>query len=107
MSVTLNEFGRLDIRIGRVLGSERIKGTAKLFKLKIDLGTSETEIVAGGGEFYQPEYFVGKNLVVLINLQPKVIAGIESRGMVLAADDKDRPVWLTVPEEVSPGTKVR
>jgi len=107
MSVTLNEFERLDIRACRVLRSERILGREKLFRLTLDVGSSEVEVVAGGGEFYQPEYFLGKNLVILTNLKPKVIAGTESRGMLLAADDKGKPMWLTVPEDVPPGTKIR
>jgi tRNA-binding protein len=107
MSVSLSEFERLDIRVGRVSECERIQGRQKLFRLRVDLGSSEIQVVAGGGETYQPEYFVGKNFVVLANLEPKIIAGNESRGMLLAADYKGGPVWLTVPEHIPAGTKVR
>lgn len=107
VSVSFSEFGRLDIRVGRVLASERIQGTQKLFRLKVDLGSSEAQIVAGGGEVYQPEYFIGKNFIVLANLEPKTIAGTESKGMLLAADHKGKPIWLTVSEDTPPGTKVR
>jgi len=107
LSVSFSEFGRLDIRVGCVSTCERIQGRQKLFRLKVDLGSSEAQIVAGGGETYQPEYFIGKNFIVLANLEPKMIAGTESRGMLLAADHKGRPIWLTVPEDIPPGTRVR
>jgi len=105
--VSFTEFGRLDIRVGRVSACERIQRTQKLFRLKVDLGSSEAQIVAGGGEAYQPEYFIGKNFIVLANLEPKTIAGAESKGMLLAADHKGKPIWLTVPEDIPAGTKVR
>jgi tRNA-binding protein len=107
MSVVLAGFDKLDIRICRVLKSEKIQGRQKLLKLVVDIGSSEVQIVAGGGEFYPPDYFIGKNLVILANLQPRVIAGIESNGMLLAADDKGKPIWLTVSEDVRPGTRIR
>ena len=107
MLISLSEFEKLDIRIGRVLNSERIQGREKLFRLKVDTGSSETQIVTGGGEFYPPEYFVGKNVVVLTNLTPKSIAGTESKGMLLAADDRGKPIWLTVPDDVPLGTRIR
>ncbi|MBS7650522.1 tRNA-binding protein [Candidatus Bathyarchaeota archaeon] len=107
MSVTFRDFSKLDIRVGRVLRSERVPGKDKLFKLNVDIGTSKVEIIAGGGEYYRPEDLVGTNLIVVTNLEPKIIAGIESRGMALAADYKGKPIWLTVPSDVPPGTKVR
>lgn len=106
MSVTLSEFEKLDIRICKVLDAERIPGKVNLFKLRVNLGSSETQVVAGGGTYYEAEYFVGKNFAILVNLVPKVISGIESRGMLLAADDKSKPVWLAVPDDVPPGTTV-
>ena len=106
MSIAFKEFERMDIRIGKVINSERIEGRKKLFRLKVDLGSSQNQVVAGGGEFYDPEYFINKKFVVLTNLEPKVIAGTESKGMLLAADDKGKPIWLNVPDEVPIGTKV-
>ena len=107
MSVKLSEFEKLDLRACRVLSSERIQGSRKLFKLFADIGARKVQIVAGGGEFYTPEYFVGKNLVVLTNLAPKVIAGTESQGMLLAAEDKGKPIWLIIPNDVTPGARIR
>ncbi|MBS7622894.1 tRNA-binding protein [Candidatus Bathyarchaeota archaeon] len=105
--MSLSEFERLDIRVGCVSACERIQGRQKLFRLRVNIGTSEIQVVAGGGETYQPEYFVGKNFVVLTNLEPKIIAGNESKGMLLAADHRGEPIWLTVPDHIPAGTKVR
>ena len=75
LPITFKEFERLDLRVGKVMHSERIEGSKKLFRLKVDLGSSQNQIVAGGGETYDPEYFMNKNFIVLTNLEPKVIAG--------------------------------
>lgn len=106
MLITFKEFERLDIRVGKVIQSERIQGAKKLFRLKVDLGSSQNQIVAGGGETYDPDFFINKNFIVLTNLEPKIIAGTESKGMLLAADDNGKPIWLSVPNEVPEGTKV-
>ncbi|MEM4576273.1 MAG: methionine--tRNA ligase subunit beta [Candidatus Nezhaarchaeales archaeon] len=105
--VTIDQFNLLDLRIGVVLEAERISTSKKLLKLKVDVGDEVREIVAGGAEYYDPSYFVGKRLVVLVNLKPKRIAGVESKGMLLAADVNGKPIWLTVDGDAPPGSKVR
>ncbi|MGC8556279.1 MAG: tRNA-binding protein [Conexivisphaera sp.] len=105
--VSYEEFARLDLRVCRVLDAERIEGRSKLVKLTVDLGDERRTIVAGGAEYYSPEELKGKLMVMVANLQPKMIAGVESDGMLLAADLNGRPVWLTVKEEVPPGTRIR
>ena len=106
--ITIEEFAKLDIRIGKVLKAERIPGSRKLLRLEVDLGEGEPrQLVAGLAGFYEPDELVGMNIVVLANLKPKKIMGVESRGMLLAADVDGRPVLLTVEEDVPPGTKVR
>jgi methionine--tRNA ligase beta chain len=107
MYVDLKTFEKLDIRIGKVLEAERIEGYKKIMKLKVDVGDKTLEIIAGGAQFYEPEYFINKNVVVLTNLEPKIVAGVKSMGMLLAADFNGKPIWLTVDQEVPPGTKVR
>ena len=106
MPITFKEFEKMDLRIGKIIESERIEGRKKLFRLKVDLGSSQNQIVAGGGETYDPEFFMNKKFVVLTNLEPKIIAGTESKGMLLAADNKGKPIWLNVPDEVPVGSKV-
>ena len=106
-TIELIEFQRLDLRAGRVLKAERIPEKKKIYKLQIDMGGEQTQTIAGGADYYPPEYFVGKTVIVLTNLEPKTIAGVESRGMLLAADLQGKPIWLTTDGEVPPGTKVR
>mgnify|MGYP003877598701 CR=1 FL=1 len=107
LDISLEEFERLDLRVVKVLKAERIKGRSKILKLLVDVGGETREIVVGGAQFYDPEFFEGRLFIALVNLQAKRIGGVTSRGMLLAADVAGRPVWLTVPEEVPPGTKVR
>jgi len=106
--ISIEEFERLDIRVGKVLKAERVPCSRKLIRLEVDLGEKGLrQLVAGIAGYYEPEELVGMNIVVLANLKPKKIMGIESRGMLLAADIGGRPVLLTVAEDVPPGTKVR
>jgi methionine--tRNA ligase beta chain len=107
MSLTMKDFQKLDIRIGRIVKAERIPQFKKILKVHVDMGGQIIETVAGGAESYLPENLVDKLVVVLVNLEPKVIAGIASKGMLLAADVSGKPVWLTVPQEVPLGTRVR
>ncbi|MEM2906318.1 MAG: tRNA-binding protein [Candidatus Bathyarchaeia archaeon] len=105
-TISMDEFRKVDLRIGRVLTADPIPGRARILKLKVDLGTEQRQMVVGGAEFYPPSYFIGRRVVVVANLAPKLIAGVESRGMVLAAVQGERPIWLTVDEDAPPGTKI-
>ena len=103
--VTFEEFQKLDIRTGLVLSAEPVPKSNKLLKLMVDIGTETRQIVAGMQQFYKPEEMVGKNVVVVANLAPAKIFGIESNGMVLAAGDAAS--LLTPLKPVEPGTKIR
>ncbi len=107
--ISYDEFAKLDIRIGKIVKAEHIKGSRKLLRLEVDIGEEIRQIVAGIAEVYKPEELIGRKVVVLVNLQPKTIFGVESQGMLLAADVNGKPYLLTVdkPEEVPPGAKVR
>ncbi len=105
--VEFAEFQKLDLRIGKVLKAERISGKSKVYKLQIDVGMEKIETISGGAEHYPPEYFVGRTVIVLVNLTTKIIGGIESRGMLLAADLQGKPIWLTVESDIPPGTRIR
>jgi methionine--tRNA ligase beta chain len=105
--ITFNEFSRVKLKIGKVIRSETIPGMKKVFKATIDLGNEQREIAVGGALHYKPEEFVGKRVVVCTNLAPKKIGNIVSRGMLLAADGPEsRPVFLTITEDVPPGTSI-
>jgi len=106
-NINFEEFQKIDLRVGKIIEVEKVEGTDKLLKLKVDLGEEKRQLVAGIAKFYQPEDLVGKEIVVVVNLEPKTFRGIESQGMLLAADVQGRPVILKPDEEVPPGTKVR
>jgi tRNA-binding protein len=107
MSITYDDFAKLDIRIAKIISVEKILGKTKIVKGVIDIGSEKRDLIIGGAEFYQPEDLVGKTVVAVINLEVKKIAGIESNAMLLAADVNDKPFWLTVIADVPLGTKIK
>jgi methionine--tRNA ligase beta chain len=107
MSVTFGDFAKLSLKVGRITSAENIPNMKKILKVQVDIGERTAQAIAGGAEFYEPSSFVGKKVVVLTNMEAKTIAGVKSEVMLLAADVQGRPVWLTVEEEVPPGTTIR
>jgi len=107
MVVDFEDFQKIDLRVGKIIKAEKIEKSEKLLKLVVDLGNEKRQLVAGIGKFYKPEELVGKEIVTVTNLEPKKIIGIESQGMLLAADKNGEPVILIPEKEVPPGTKVR
>lgn len=107
MSVTYDDFANLDIRVARILEVEKIPGKTKIVRGVIDLGEEKRQVIIGGAEFYQPEDLLNKTVIVLANLEPRKIGGIESNAMLLAADLNEKPFWLTVNEDVPLGTKIK
>jgi len=105
--VTFEDFSKLEIRIGEILAAERVEGTDKLLKLEIDIGTEKRQIIAGIAEFFPPAGLIGKKLPIIVNLEPRKIRGIESKGMILAVDIDDKPILLIPEEDVPPGSIVR
>ncbi len=104
-TVSIEEFSRLDIRTGTIVTAEPVPKSSKLLKLQVNIGEETRQIVAGIAPFYTPEDLIGTTAVVVVNLQPAKIFGVESRGMLLAAGDR---ASLLVPKiEVPPGTKIR
>ena len=106
-SITYDDFSKLDLRIAKIVSTEKIPGKSKIIKGVIDLGDEKRAVIIGGAEYYQPEELVGKTVVVIANLEPRKIAGFESNAMLLAADVNDKPFWLTVQEDVPLGTKIK
>jgi methionyl-tRNA synthetase len=103
--ITFEEFQKLDIRIGKILSAENIKGSDKLLKLEVDIG-EKRQIVAGIAKSHSPSELVGRQVVVMANMKPAKLFGVESRGMVLAADGEGA-VLLLPEKEVKEGTRVR
>ncbi|MCD6410655.1 methionine--tRNA ligase subunit beta [bacterium] len=105
--IQFRDFQKVELAIGEILEAKKIEGSEKLMLLKVDIGDEVRQIVAGIGSFYQPEDLIGKEIVVVVNLEPKKLMGYESRGMLLAAVKKDGEVVLIVPEKKGgAGTKV-
>jgi methionine--tRNA ligase beta chain len=105
--ITFDDFKKLDIRIGKILAAEKVQGTDKLLKLEIDFGIEKRELVAGIAEIYQPEQVIGKEIPVLMNLEPRTIRGILSQGMILAADVEGKPVLMHPDNDIPPGSIIR
>jgi methionyl-tRNA synthetase len=105
--VTIDEFAKIHLKTAKVLSAERVPKSEKLIKLQVSLGSEQRQIVAGIGKKYEPESLVGKTVVIVANLKPAKLMGIESQGMVLAAGDSDVHGLITIQEEVDPGTKVK
>ena len=96
---SFDDFGKMDIRTATVLEAERVPKTDKLLKLTIDTGMDKRVIVSGIAEYYSPEDMVGKQICILANLKPRVIKGIESKGMILMARQNDGKMRFITPEE--------
>ncbi len=105
--VSIDDFAKIDLRVGKVVEAEHIPGT-KLLKLIVDMGNERRQIISGIAEYYKPEDIIGKKVVVVANLKPKKIRGYLSEGMILAAgcEKGQRPVLVTVGEEAEPGWRV-
>jgi len=98
-AVTYEDFSKMDIRTATVLEAEKVPKTAKLLKLKIDCGTDIRTIVSGIAEYYTPESMVGRQILIIANLEPRTIKGIESKGMILMAEDPNGKLTLVSPVE--------
>ena len=98
--VSFDDFDKMDIRTATVLAAERVPKTDKLMKLSIDTGIDKRTIVSGIAEYYSPEQMIGKQICILANLQPKMIRGIESKGMILMAKQGDGKMRFVTPQEV-------
>ena len=106
MSVSYEDFKKLDLRVAKIVSVEKIPGKTRIVKGVVDLGAEKRDVIIGGAEFYQPEELIGKTVIVVANLEPKKMAGVESNAMLLAADVNNKPYWLTVTDEVEPGTRI-
>jgi len=106
--ITFDEFSRIDIRIATILEAEKVPKTNKLLKLKIDTGIDIRTIVSGIAEYFNPESIIGKQISIVANLEPRKIKGIESKGMILMAEDKDGKLIMVSPaDKVSNGSMVK
>jgi methionyl-tRNA synthetase len=98
----------VELRTAKVLAAEKVPNSRKLIKLSVDVGNEQRTLVAGIAEAYEPEQLVGRTVVIVVNLRPAKLMGIESNGMVLAASpDGGKPTLVAFDTDVPPGTRVR
>ena len=108
-TISIDDFGKVDLRVGQVISAERVKGSDKLLHMKVDIGEPQPRtIVAGIAEAYQPEQMVGRKVVIVANLQPRKLRGIESQGMIVAASVPDgKPVLAGFLEDIPVGARLK
>lgn len=106
-NVTYDDFAKLDLRVAKIISTEPIPGKTRIIKGIIDLGEDKRTVIIGGAQYYNPEDLVGKLVIVIANLEPKTMAGVESNAMLLAADVDDKPFWLTVNHDVPLGSPIK
>ena len=106
-NISYEDFAKLDLRIAKIIETESIPGKSRIIKGTIDLGNEKRDVIIGGAQYYQSEDLIGKVVVVIANLEPKKMAGVESNAMLLAADVDDKPFWLTVDENVPLGSPIK
>jgi methionyl-tRNA synthetase len=106
--ISIDEFMKVELRVAKVLAAEKVPKSSKLLKLTVDAGSEQRTIVAGIAEAYEPEALVGRTIVIVFNLKPAKLMGVESNGMVLAASPEGgKPTLLSFEEPPAPGTRVR
>jgi methionyl-tRNA synthetase len=107
--ISIEDFAKVEMRTGEIKTAEPIPGAKKLLKLTVDIGTEVRQVCAGIAEFYQPEKLIGMKVVLVTNLQPRKLRGVESNGMIVAASigDQGRPVLVTFAEDVPNGARLR
>ncbi len=105
--ISFSDFEKLDLRVGKVVEATQIPESKKLIKLLVDFGTEKRQAVAGLLKYYKPEELLGKKCVFLLNLQRRMLAGIESQCMILAAEDEAGNVCVLQPEkDIAEGSKI-
>jgi len=105
--ISLDEFAKVELRVATIKAAEPHPKADRLLVLKIDLGTEERQLVAGIRAHYTPEELIGKQIVVVANLQPAMLRGVESQGMLLAASDGEKVIVLSPEKSIAPGSKVK
>lgn len=111
-NITFDDFKKLDIRIGKILSVEKVKNADNLLKLEVDFGPSpdsgfaKKQIVSRIAQWYEPEDLKGKKLPFIVNLEPRKFKGVESQGMLLAVDGKEKPILLEPMDYTEAGDRI-
>ena len=107
--ITIEDFAKVEMRVGQVKSAERVAGADKLLKVLVDIGDEVRQVVAGIAEVYKPEDLVGRKVIVVVNLQPRKLRGVESNGMIVAASvpPEGKPVLAGFLEDVPVGSRLK
>ena len=105
--ITYEDFAKVELKVAKIKEAVRVEKSEKLIKLQLEVGDEKRQIVAGIGKAYTPEDLIGKEIIIVANLAPKALMGVESHGMLLAAGGGENPVLLTPEKEIASGAKVR
>ncbi len=106
--ITIDDFKKIELKTAKVLEAERVEGSDKLIKMKITLGNEERQLVAGIGKAYAPEDLINKIIIIVANLEPRALMGIESQGMLLAASvEGGQPALLVPDKEIGEGAGIK
>ena len=107
--IAIEDFAKVEMRVGQIKTAERIVGADKLLKLTVDIGTEIRQICAGIAQYYDPESLIGRKVAVVVNLAPRKLRGVESNGMIVAASvgSEGRPVLTAFLEDVEVGARLK
>ena len=105
--ISIEEFAKVQMRVGQILEAEKIENSRKLVKLKVDIGTEVRQVVAGIAEAYEPASLLNRKVVIVANLKPARLMGVESNGMIVAASIDGKPVLATFAEDVPNGALLK
>ena len=105
--ITIDEFMKVDLRTAKILEAEKVKKSKKLIKLKVDLGTEQRQVLAGIAEAYEPEQLIGRTVILVANLKPAKLMGLESQGMILAGSDDQTLILGGFDGDLPPGVRVK
>ncbi|HEY6535613.1 MAG TPA: methionine--tRNA ligase [Candidatus Nitrosocosmicus sp.] len=104
--ITFDEFKKVTMQAGKIVKAEGLEGYNKILRIRVDLGIEEREIMSGIAKHYSPEELIGKNVIVCTNLEPKKFGENVSNGMILAAEKNNKPILLTLFEDIDPGSPI-
>ncbi len=105
--ISIEDFAKVQMRVGQILEAEKIEGSRRLVKMKVDIGSEVRQVVAGIAEAYEPASLVNKKVVLVANLKPAKLMGVESNGMIVAASIGGKPVLATFTEDVPNGSLLK
>jgi len=105
--ITIEDFAKIQMRVGQIVEAQKIEGSRRLIKLRVDIGTEVRQVVAGIAEAYEPANLLNRKVVIVANLKPAKLMGVESNGMIVAASIDGKPVLATFTEEVPNGSLLK